>query len=365
MSKVLILGAGKIGSLISVMLANSGHYTVHVGDRQFAGADYEYAAKCAEPIQFVMLNAKDQDALKNYIQSEQIEAVISCLPYYCNVTVANVAQKTGIHYFDLTEDTSVSADIAVLAQEARTAFVPQCGLAPGFISIVANHLIESFQRVESVNMRVGALPLNVNNALQYSLTWSTDGLINEYGNTCFGIVDGKEASLRPLEGLEHIQIDGLSYEAFNTSGGLGTLTQTFAGCVKQMNYKTMRYPGHCEKVRLLVDDLKLNEDRATLKKILEHAIPKTHQDVVIVYVSVTGYNDNVLIEKNYLKKLYPQAVAGRQWSAIQLSTASGLCAVLDSVLAKPADYVGLVKQEMIPLDTFLSNEFGQYYGVSA
>ena len=138
-------------------------------------------------------------------------------------------------------------------------------------------------------MRVGALPTNISNALQYSLTWSTDGLINEYGNPCDAIENGKAVRLLPLEGLEEIKIDGLTYEAFNTSGGIGSLADTYHGKVKHFSYKTIRYPGHCEKIKFLMNDLKLNDDRDTLKRIFEHAIPKTFQDVVLVYVSVTWH----------------------------------------------------------------------------
>ena len=165
------------------------------------------------------------------------------------------------------------------------------------------------------------------------MTWSTDGLINEYGNLCYGIEEGKEVPLQPLEGYETIELDGLLYEAFNTSGGLGTLADTSAGKVKTMNYKTLRYPGHCEKIHLLMKDLKLNEDRATLKRVLEHAIPQTLQDVVLIYASVTGTKHGELFEENYVKKIYPQCIKGKLWSAIQVTTASSVCGVVDLVLA--------------------------------
>ncbi|HFL3390160.1 TPA: saccharopine dehydrogenase family protein, partial [Legionella pneumophila] len=180
-------------------------------------------------------------------------------------------------------------------------------------------------------LRVGALPQRANNALHYSLTWSTDGVINEYGNPCYGIEGGKDVVMAPLEGLESIQIDGCEYEAFNTSGGLGSLAELYAGKIQSMNYKTMRYPGHCKKMRFLMNDLRLNEDRGTLKRILENAIPKTYQDIVIVYVTVEGIKQGELTEKSYVKKIYPEVIRGLEWSAIQVSTASGVCAVVDLV----------------------------------
>ena len=140
----------------------------------------------------------------------------------------------------------------------------------------------------------------------------------------------------PLEGLEQIEIDGKLYEAFNTSGGLGSLGETYRNRVANMNYKTIRYPGHCAQMRLLMNGLKLNHDRGTLKHILENAVPQTLQDVVIIYAAVTGMQDGELREENYVNMVYPQVVAGRLWSAIQVTTAAGVCAVLDIVLADPS-----------------------------
>ena len=136
----------------------------------------------------------------------------------------------------------------------------------------------------------------------------------------------------PLEGLEHFSLDGTEYEAFNTSGGLGSLGETFGAGCESMNYKTIRYPGHCEQMRLLMNDLKLNKDRDTLKRILENAVPQTLQDVVIVYAAVSGSQDGELREENYVNKIYPQVIAGRLWSAIQVTTAAGITSVLDLVL---------------------------------
>jgi saccharopine dehydrogenase-like NADP-dependent oxidoreductase len=251
--------------------------------------------------------------------------------------------------------------VRATAEGATTAFVPQCGLAPGFISIAANELITHFDELKSVRMRVGALPQHPNNMLKYSMTWSTDGLINEYGNPCLGVADGHPVESAPLEGLEEIEIDGTRYEAFNTSGGLGSLGETYGARCELMNYKTIRYPGHCVQMRLLMNDLKLNQDRATLKRILENAVPQTLQDVVIVYVAVSGRQDGELREENYVIKIYPQEILGRLWSAIQVTTAAGITAVVDLVLAKPEAYRGFVRQEQFRLPEVLANRFGAWY----
>jgi saccharopine dehydrogenase-like NADP-dependent oxidoreductase len=361
MPNVLVTGAGKIGSLISCLLANTDDYHVTLADQQFSGHDVERLLKTQTNIQTEVIDITDNKALTHLVDSHDIDCVVSSLPYFLNVHVAEVAKACGICYFDLTEDTSVTDKVKLLAQDALQAFVPQCGLAPGFISITAHSLMRDFDELDEVKLRVGALPQHASNALQYALTWSTEGLINEYGNTCYGIEKGRIVEMRPLERLENSQLDGLSYEAFNTSGGLGSLAESYLGHVRTLNYKTIRYPGHCEKMRVLMNDLRLNEDRDTLKRILERAIPKTYQDVVIVYVSVTGFKNDEYREENYLKKIYPQTISGLDWSAIQVTTASGVCGVVDLVMSNPSQYQGLVLQEQFNLSDFLDNRFGVYY----
>jgi saccharopine dehydrogenase-like NADP-dependent oxidoreductase len=360
MKRMLLLGAGKVGSLIACLLSETGDYQLYVGDSSEEVIRRTEELECNN-ISIHPLDAMDRGALEHFLQSHVVDAIISCLPYYCNFTVAEMALEFGLHYFDLTEDVQVASHIARVSPGAETAFVPQCGLAPGFISIIANELMTHFESLDTVKLRVGALPINPSNALKYSLTWSTDGLINEYGNLCNGVENGKSTVLLPLEGYETIEVDGLLYEGFNTSGGIGTLAETYRGKVRTMNYKTLRYPGHCEKIHFLMQDLKLNHDRDTLKRILENAVPKTLQDVVLIYVSVSGKQNGELFEENYVKKFYPKKIVGRLWSAIQVTTASGLCAVADLVLQSSSPPKGFVTQESIKFSDFIGNRFGRYY----
>jgi saccharopine dehydrogenase-like NADP-dependent oxidoreductase len=365
MHRVLVLGAGKIGALVSGLLADAGNYQVQLVDVNADAARAVARAHGKRTLTAHGVDASDAGALARHVKEHPGDAVISSLPYYCNPGVAQVARDHGLHYFDLTEDVEVTRAVRAIAEGSDRAFVPQCGLAPGFISIAANELISHFDELRSIRMRVGALPQHPNNVLKYSLTWSTEGLINEYGNPCFAIADGRLVEAAPLEGLEEIEIDGTLYEAFNTSGGLGSLGETFGHRCEQMNYKTMRYPGHCEQVRLLMNDLKLNQDRATLKRILENAVPQTLQDVVIVYVAVSGRQDGELREENYVIKIYPQEILGRLWSAIQVTTAAGITAVVDLVLSRPEAYRGFVRQEQFRLPDVLANRFGAWYSHGA
>jgi saccharopine dehydrogenase-like NADP-dependent oxidoreductase len=230
------------------------------------------------------------------------------LPYFLTPIIAGAAREANSHYFDLTEDVESTRIVKQLAEGAHSAFVPQCGLAPGFISIVANDVAQRFDTLRDVSMRVGALPTFPNNALKYNLTWSTDGLINEYCNPCEAIVDGQLRETAALEEIEHFSLDGIDYEAFNTSGGLGTLCESLEGKVQNLNYKTVRYPGHRDIVKMLIRDLELGkiERRPILKDVLETSIPMTKQDVVLVFVSVVGMRAGRLEQESYAKKSMPR-----------------------------------------------------------
>ena len=358
---VLVLGAGKIGSLIACLLAGCEDYDVFLGNLNFEAADKLVKSLNLSNVTPLRVDAQNENQLVEAINKSGASAIISSLPFYCNPLVADVAARAAVHYFDLTEDVEVTNHVKKVSQNKPNVFMPQCGLAPGFISIAAHALMEYFDEIHSVKMRVGALPVNPNNALKYSLTWSTDGLINEYGNLCYGIKDSELTTLLPLEGYETITLDGVLYEAFNTSGGLGTLADTYAGKVKNMNYKTMRYPGHCQQIKLLMEDLKLNHDRENLKRILENAIPKTLQDVVLIYVAVSGIKEDDLFEQNYVKKVYPAKIGNKLWSSIQVTTAAGVCSVFDIIMQDSSAYHGFVTQETIELDSVINNRFGKYF----
>lgn len=354
---ILVAGAGQIGSLLAQMLADGGH-RVHLVDAD----DRRFSALASQPnLSTSKIDIRSETALESFIQRHTIQALIACLPYFHNFVIAQLAAKMGCHYFDLTEDVDTVARVQVLAKDQSRAFVSRCGVAPGYINILANHLMNQFESLDSVKLRAGCLPQYATNSLHYAIAWSIDGLINEYGNPCSAIVDGEKVLLQPLDDLESMALDGVIYEAFNTSGGIGALADRSAGKVRSLNYKSMRYPGHGERIRFLMRDLQLNNDREVLKKILLRVLPRTDSDVMIVYVSVTGTREGDFFEENTLKKIYPKELFGRRHSAIQVATASSAAAVVDIVLSQSSRYQGFVDQEDIELSQFMASSYAQAY----
>jgi len=353
--KVAIVGAGLIGHTIARMLRGTGDYEVAAFDRDPVVLE----KLAAQGISTYRVDSADANALKAALNG--FDALVNALPYYLAVNVAAAAKAAGVHYFDLTEDVRATHAIRSLADGAAHAFMPQCGLAPGFIGIAAHELANRFSQVRDVKMRVGALPQFPTNALKYNLTWSVDGLINEYCQPCEAIRDSRKQWVQPLEGLEHFSLDGTEYEAFNTSGGLGTLCETLSGRVETLDYKSVRYPGHRDLMQFLLEDMRLASDRDTLKSMMRRAVPSTAQDVVLIFVTVTGMRNGQLVQEVFTRKVFAKHVCGVAMSAIEITTAGAMCAVLDLFRENRLPRSGFIRQEQVSMREFLANRFGRLY----
>lgn len=343
--KIGLIGFGNIGRAIYSELINSASYKdVYVADQ----------SKIDNIKNFTQLNIYNTEILKDWIRDKS--AIICATPYVVVKTIAKAVAECGVPYFDLTEDRATTDYIKSLKSDS--VLVPQCGLAPGVISIIANGLMQQFTSIHSAELRVGALPKYPNNEMKYNLTWSTDGLINEYCNMCEALIGGKQAQVQPLEGYETIDINGKQYEAFNTSGGLGTMCETYAGKVRTLNYKTIRYMGHQHLMKFLLHDLKMSREKAYFTDIFNKYVAKTKDDVVIIMVKVTGIKNNQLQEINYYKRI----PCTQDMSAIQLTTTSGVLGVVDSWFSFNDNWTkksGFVKQEEVP--NFYSTIWGRLY----
>jgi saccharopine dehydrogenase-like NADP-dependent oxidoreductase len=311
------------------------------------------------PFQTHVLSLTDATALRPYLA--KADAVVSCLPFHLNTALAKEAHAASIHYFDLTEDVATTEGIRELAKTSKGLMAPQCGLAPGFIGIVGADLARKFNRLRSIELKVGALPKHPRGKLGYAFNWSPEGVINEYINDCEVIRMGHRQMVPALEGYEVVVINGVQLEAATTSGGLGTMCETYDGKVETLHYKTMRYLGHFEQIKFLFQELRMQEDRALLGKIMKNALPPVAEDYVFVHAAVEGWEGEALSREEFVRA-YPQMqVAGQEWRAISWTTAASLCAVIELVRDSVLPQQGFLKQEEIPLDAFFKTKNGAYY----
>ena len=351
--KVAVVGAGKIGELIVAHLSQ--RYDVSVYDQDLKRAK----ATAGKTAQAARVDARQEKSLIKLLKGKSL--VINSCPHFMNLPIARAAYKAGTSYIDLSEDVKTGDEIKKMAKRTDGYFVPRCGVAPGFIQIIASHMMKPYDHVERASLRVGALPENPTNSLKYNLTWSTDGLINEYGNPCEAVENGQLKMLQPMEGYERLVIDGVEFEAFNTSGGLGTLAQSANGKIKNLTYKTLRYLGHRDLMTFLLFDLKLNEYRTILKQVLESAVPTTQQDMVVVLCCVEGKRNGILTQQTYTKTVRHGDLYGRHWSAIQIITATSAASVADLVLTERLPHKGYVRQEEIDFGNFCATPYGKLF----
>ncbi|MEW5910691.1 MAG: saccharopine dehydrogenase C-terminal domain-containing protein, partial [Thermodesulfobacteriota bacterium] len=344
------LGAGKVGVTLAAML----EYCDFCRDTFLADLRRPSIPDLPK-LHFKSIDFTDDRRLESFIRGK--DAVVSAAPFFLNQKIAAVCSKTKVAYFDLTEDVETTAAIRKLAKRSKTTFMPQCGLAPGAINIIGSSLAHELPSVRSLELRVGALPLYASNSMKYYLSWNTAGLINEYCRLSDMLYNGRRIQGKALEGIERLTLDGTEYEAFYTSGGVGTLCETYEGKIRDLNYKTIRYPGHRDLMKFLLYDLNLIDNRKVLTEIFDQEVPVTETDVVIIYVNVVGQDHEGIHQRSFAKKIYGDHLNGRRYSAIQLSTAAGIAGVLE-IFSKGKLRSGFVKQEFIHLKEFLKTQWG-------
>jgi saccharopine dehydrogenase-like NADP-dependent oxidoreductase len=353
-SDVRVLGLGKIGELVATLLMDLG----------FAVTGYDFRERGDVPFRTRMLDVRDTAALAAALLGG--DAVVSCVPYDLTLPVAEAAHAAGVHYFDLTEDVPTTNWVFELASnDPKVVYVPQCGLAPGLIGIVGSWLAKDFESIRSIELKVGALPRHPAGLLGYAFNWSPEGVVNEYLHDCEVLRSGRRQTVPAMSGLERVVIGGVDLEAAHTSGGLGTMCQTYEGRAQRLDYKTMRYPGHFSLMRFFFDELGMRDQREVAGKILIDAKPPVDDDVVYLHAAVEGQvggSVGGLYRKQYVRAYQPQEINGRAWRAISWTTAASAAAVVELVADGRLPATGFIRQEDIPFDDVLSTKYGALLG---
>jgi len=336
-----ILGAGQIGQAFKVLAErceDAPRFRVSMYDKD-------------ERPNASILDVNNIAALRTVVNRHDI--LVSALPHNETIKVSDeVSQQGDKMYLDFTEDIAVGREIIATNRQADqgSVVIPHCGLAPGAVSIIAADLCKQFDLVEKVKMRVGSLPVNCTNSLYYYRSWSTNGLLNEYIKRGERLWCGGLESTRGLDNLEALIIDGQSFEAFNTSGGSGTFLRSvqnnLGGAAKfspdvSIDYKTLRFPGHCDKMRFLLWELEMTPEQLT--PILDRKVPRIVQDMIVIYVEVTGQIKGETNVRSYAKRIYGEngQVSGDGLTAIQLTTAGGALAVMQVAIRAAMRMSGL------------------------
>jgi len=349
----LIAGLGGVGSLLAVLLQERG--------MKVTALDKSKNASAPKGVKIISGDVENEVAFARILKNH--DAVISCLPFHLTLAVAKAARRAGIFYFDPTEDVKTTEAVNKLARGAKKPMIPQCGLAPGLIGIIGAHLAAAFDKgtLRYLKLRVGALPQHPTGQLGYAGNWSLEGLIHEYIADCDVIADGKRQKVAPLRNVEILRIEGMEYEAFTTSGGLGSMTDTFKGKVETLDYKSIRYPGHLAGMRLLLEDLRFRKSPDELVKRIRFALPPDDEDRVLMHISAEGEIRGRLQTKVLVAQYDPLKIAGKMRPAILWTTAASIAAVIELAGSGKLPTHGMIKQEDIPLPAFLATAHGKLF----
>jgi len=347
---VAVFGIGKVGELVASLLIRSG----------FEVVGYDANPRPGLPFAVKTLDVSDPKQLRDALATT--DAVVSCLPYYHNTPVAEAAAETGVHYFDLTEDVPTTNRVIELAETApHLAFAPQCGLAPGLIGIVGSSIAKGFEEIRSIELKVGALPQNPTGLLGYAVNWSAEGVVNEYLNDCEVLRQGRRQLVPAMGEKERVVIGGVEFEAALTSGGLGTMCQTYEGRVQRMDYKTMRYPGHFAQMHFLFDELNMRDRAETVAEMISEAKPPVNDDIVYFLAAVEGRKDGKAFRENFVRAFTPMQIDDRHWRAISWTTSASVTAVVELAATGRLPNTGFIRQEDIPLTDLFATTAGSLF----
>lgn len=366
---IFIAGSGGIGEAAALLLREWCDFdtTIILGDisenslqraREFV-LDGSSRSTAVETV--TMPKTGESEELKAaFVRSD---VLLDCSPGGQAPRMAGYAREFKMHYANLTEYVAETEAIMELAKDAGTGFVLQTGLAPGFINVQAMALYREFvakhenEMVERVAMKVGALTAHAHEPHYYGFTWSPIGVATEYVKDSRVIRDFKIAERPALSSRERIVIGARNYEADLTSGGAADLPDFFAGKARELDYKTLRYPGHYDWVESIVETLPKNEslpDR--LQDLMLQAIPSVEDDLVVLHASVDGFDAGErrrMLEKAYFVE--PIVINGKHLRAIQTTTAAPLC---ESAMMLLTDkYRGVILQSQLEPDEFMSGKF--------
>lgn len=367
---IFIAGSGGIGRALSLLLRHEPSMAAAtvLGDIRQESVDEALAfANVAVPTDApeargLLMPSEGTDAGLDAVLAEA-DAILDCLPGSQAPRMARLAKAHGCHYLNLTEYVAETNEVLGIAEGAETCFALQCGLAPGFINILGHDLFLratqawGVDKVDKLEMRVGALTRHATEPHHYGWTWSPVGVATEYVKDAIAVRDYETVTLPSLGERRTLRMHGLEYEEALTSGGAADLPEALAGRVRDLDYKTLRYPGHYAWVETLLADIPEGADRpAKLQEKMEAAIPHVEDDIVIVYASVEGKDKDGVLRADRAAFFCPSIdVAGRRLRAIQSTTAAGIAEVLRIALER--GLTGPLLQSQVPTSEFLQGPF--------
>lgn len=359
MDKIFIAGAGGIGRAAALLMLDAQDWECEVVLGDSSEHQLEEAktwiqkgiGRRAAIETFLMTDVNDIEAYDKVL--EDCIVMLDCLPGSLAPAMARLCVHHGLHYANLTEYVQETEEIIAIAADAETGFILQTGLAPGYVNNLGIMLVDTFrerygvEKLERLCMRVGALTQYAESPHYYGFTWSTIGVATEYVEPSEAVRNHEIVSLPSLSEKETLIINGKRYEADLTSGGAADLPQVLKDDIANIDYKTIRYPGHFDWVNSWLNTHNDSETKiADLEKYLLANVPHVEDDVIVIYASVSGYDQlGNLRSIQHAQHVYPLVVGSITMRAIQTCTAAPL--VECARLLVTGEYAGVITQSQI------------------
>ena len=340
--KVIVFGSGRMAQTIAELMAGDARFETLLVS---SNPDGTGQAEGMPPVQ-QRVCASSADLAILMIGADAI--IMAGGSWSGTADIARMARDAECHYLDVTENPASTADIAEIARGARQGFAPGCGLAPGYVTaLVAEHL-RGLGPEALITAHVGILPAERVNRLGYGNIWGVDGLLVEYTHPCLAIRAGQSVMLPPLDELEPVGIAGEQFESFTTAGSLDALVAQSVGRVGGLVFKTLRYPGHLDYIRLLLDDLGLSRNHRLLRSLLLNGLPRVEADRILIALDIQyGPSQPVMRLEQTINA--QRNTAGQWRSAGLAATAAHVCAMVDLMCHEGLGQSGLVAQGSVPL----------------
>jgi saccharopine dehydrogenase-like NADP-dependent oxidoreductase len=348
--KIVVVGGGRAGEAILDLLNEDERYEPFVCE-----IDYD-RLRALRAAGFVGEQVSGTDIRQMGPVLQDAACVICAAPPAVAIPLAKSALEAGCHYVDMSEDASQIEEVVTKATGGNQCFAPGCGLAPGLVPTLVDAMIREAHEAADITAYVGVLPAEKTNRLGYGNMWGIDGLMAEYTNPCQALENGSIITTPPLEALEQIAIDDESFEAFTTSGSLEDLVQHYRGEVQGLDFKTLRYPGHLDYIRFLLDDLKLSDRLYMFRNLLLNGLPRIGRDRVIIHIV-----DRNPAHPRHMTRVF-DAVAlkdGNFRSALFSVAAQHVCAVVDIIVQGLAPCQGVLHHSDLTLELLGKSRIGR------
>ncbi|HEX8317092.1 saccharopine dehydrogenase family protein [Longimicrobium sp.] len=286
--RMLVLGAGLQGSACAYDLLAHTEHDVVLADLNVDNLPAFLQPYIGGRLTPVAVDANDRTGIRRVM--EGVSATMSAFPYYFNLGMSVAAVEAGSHFCDLGGNTDIVLEqkqVTPRAAAAGVSVIPDCGLAPGMVNILAEHGIRQLDVVRKVTIKVGGLPQKPQRPLNYQVVYSLEGVLDYYTTLSWVVRDGKQMQVKALSEIEELEFPGAgTLEAFHTAGGLSTMAQRYEGMIPTMEYKTLRYPGHAKMMEAMRDIGLFGLDPVNVK-----GVPVVPRDLFIATVGPTLRKD--------------------------------------------------------------------------